>query len=140
MSRQEQLKSHNLSVTAVRLAVLETLEKHPHSDAAKLYRLVKGSVRTTSIQAVYNNLNTLVSHGLVRAIRPKGMSALFEIQAGDDHHHLICRRCHSVTDTHHLDNAACLTLIEPQGFKIDQTEILFWGYCPNCQPRLGENL
>jgi Fe2+ or Zn2+ uptake regulation protein len=35
------LKSNDLSLTSVRLAVLEVLRHHPHSDADTIYQYVK---------------------------------------------------------------------------------------------------
>ena len=42
------LKSNDLSLTSVRLAVLEVLHHHPHSDADTIYQHVKGEIATTS--------------------------------------------------------------------------------------------
>jgi Fur family ferric uptake transcriptional regulator len=64
------------------LAVLEALHKHPHSDAATIFGVVHGTIKTTSKQAIYNNLNTLVERGIVREIRPKGQPSLYETKVG----------------------------------------------------------
>ncbi len=133
MDTQSKLKSLGLSVTSVRMAVLEALAQHPHSEASTIFDVVQGDIKTTSIQAVYNNLHTLVEHGLVREIKPKGMPSLYETRIGDNHHHLVCRSCGKVEDTHCLDSAPCLTSINPKNFKIDEAEIVFWGICPDCQ-------
>ena len=84
MDFQRELKSLNLSITPVRLAVLEGLMHKPHSEAAQLFEIVQEKIQTTSIQAVYNNLNTLVERGLVREIKPKGMPSIYEIRKGDN--------------------------------------------------------
>jgi len=126
------LKSQNLSLTSVRLAVLDALHHYPHADAAKIFDLVHAKIATTSLQAVYNNLNTLVEHGLVREIKPKGQSALYETRTGDNHHHIVCRNCACVMDTECHDCAPCLTPMHDHGFKIDEAEVIFWGLCPAC--------
>lgn len=128
------LRSKKLSVTPVRVTIIEILTHHPHCDAAKLFELVKAKITTTSIQAVYQNLNLLVSKGMVREIKPKGMPSLYETRVGDNHHHLICRSCRKISDTGCLDTAPCLTAIDPKGFIIDEAEIVFWGLCPDCYP------
>lgn len=133
MDFQQKLKSLGLSVTSVRLAVLEALDKNPHSEASSILEAVQDRIHTTSIQAVYKNLKALVEHGLVREIKPKGMSALYETRVGDNHHHLVCRSCGLIEDTDCLDSAPCLTSTDPKGFKIDEAEIVFWGICPSCQ-------
>jgi Fur family transcriptional regulator, stress-responsive regulator len=127
------LKNHKLSLTAVRLAILDALETKPHSDAEQLFKLVKHKISTTSKQAIYNNLNTLVEHGIIRKIKPTGHSSLYENRVRDNHHHLICRHCDLIMDTNCLDSAPCLETSENHGFAIDEAEIIFWGTCPACQ-------
>ena len=78
ISYQHLLKSCSLSLTSVRLALLEVLGKHPHSDANFLFEQVQKNISTASKQAIYNNLNTLVEHGIIREIRPKGQPSLYE--------------------------------------------------------------
>lgn len=127
------LKEHNLSLTSVRVAVLEALYKHPHSDAATIFDIVHGEIKTTSKQAIYNNLNALVEHGIVREIKPKGQSSLYETKVGDNHHHIICRNCQKVMDTDCHAFAPCLSPMNNHGFVIDEAEVTFWGICPTCQ-------
>ncbi|MAH04299.1 MAG: Fur family transcriptional regulator [Pseudomonadota bacterium] len=133
MDFQRELKSLNLSLTPVRLAVLEGLMHKPHSEAALLFEIVQEKIQTTSIQAVYNNLNTLVERGLVREIKPKGMPSIYEIRKDDNHHHLVCRGCGNIQDTDCHDVAPCLAPSNAQGFRVDETEIIFWGLCPKCK-------
>ncbi len=127
------LKHHGLNLTPVRLAVYDALKKYPHTDAAQVFRHVEKKIATTSIQAVYNNLNTLVEHGLVREIKPKGRPSLYEINLSDNHHHLVCRSCEQVMDTLCFGVAPCLVPADDHGFAIDEAEVIFWGTCPQCQ-------
>ena len=127
------LKSYRLSITPVRLAVLQALESHPHADADKIYNIVREDIATTSKQAIYNNLNVMVEHGLLREIRPKGQSSLYETRVNDNHHHIVCRTCNAVMDTDCFTHAPCLEPMETHGFAIDEAEVIFWGTCPDCQ-------
>lgn len=133
MNVQTQLKEHGLSITPVRLAVLEALNAQPHTEAQKIFTAVQTKISTTSIQAIYNNLNALVACGMVREIKPQGLPSLFETRVNDNHHHLVCRHCGAVEDTNCLGAAPCLTPTKLQGFKIDEAEIIFWGLCRTCQ-------
>ncbi len=135
MDFKQHLKSLGLSVTSVRLAVFEAVTHNPHAEASKIFEVVQDTIKTTSIQAVYKNLNMLVEHGLVREIKPKGMSALYETRVGDNHPHLVCRSCGAVEDTCCLAAAPSLTSSDPKGFIIDEAEITFWGVCPSCQTK-----
>lgn len=127
------LKDHKLSLTSVRLAVLEALHQHPHSDAATIFDVVHETIKTASKQAIYNNLNTLVERGIVREIKPKGQSSLYETKVGDNHHHIVCRNCHTIMDTDCHAFAPCLSPMNNHGFVIDEAEVTFWGICPSCQ-------
>lgn len=133
MSFQNKIKSLGLSVTPVRLAVLEALTHSPHAEALHIFDHVQKNIKTTSIQAIYKNLNVLVDVGLVREIKPMGMSSLYETRVGDNHHHLVCRNCGTVQDTHCLGAAPCLVPADSKGFDIDEAEIIFWGICSTCQ-------
>lgn len=92
------LKQHNLSLTSVRLAVLEALEAHPHADATLIFNFVQQKIEAASKQAIYNNLNTLAEHGVIREIKPKGQASLYETRVNDNHHHIVCRECNLVMD------------------------------------------
>ncbi len=126
------LKAQNLSLTPVRLAVLEALHDRPHSDAASVFNMVQEKISTTSIQAIYNNLNTLAENGIIREIKPKGSVSLYETRTGDNHHHLVCRSCDHVMDTYCQGCAPCLSPADDQGFIVDEAEVIFWGTCPTC--------
>lgn len=133
-SHEDMLKSHGLSVTAVRLALLRALHAHPHADAEKIFNAVKKEISTTSKQAIYNNLNTLVEQGLIREIKPKGHPSLYETRVDDNHHHIVCRSCGKTMDTDCISGVrSCLTPAKDHGFAIDEVEVIFWGLCPACQ-------
>ncbi len=133
-SCRAELQNAGLKVTSPRLAVLSALNAHPHSDADTVYRIVAKGLPTTSLQAVYGVLGAFTDAGIVRRIEPAGSSALYERRAGDNHHHLICTSCRSVTDIDCVIGATpCLTAADSYGFSIHTAEVTFWGLCPTCQ-------
>ena len=128
------LRSAGLRITAPRLAVIQALTDRPHADADTVARAVRERLGTVSTQAVYDVLAALCRTGLVRRIEPAGSPALFELQAGDKHHHLVCRSCGSVEDVKCVHGTApCLDPENAGGFLIDEAEVTFWGLCPRCQ-------
>ncbi|MDQ1737348.1 MAG: Fur family transcriptional regulator, stress-responsive regulator [Pseudonocardiales bacterium] len=128
------LREAGLRVTRPRAAVLDVLVDHPHATADLVTHKVRAKLGKVSTQAVYDVLAACVQAGLVRRIEPAGSPALFEIRAGDNHHHLVCRVCGRTTD---VDCAAgvrpCLTPSDDAGYAVDEAEVVFWGLCPNCQ-------
>ncbi|MES1936351.1 Fe2+/Zn2+ uptake regulation protein [Salinisphaera hydrothermalis C27AD] len=130
------LRSLGLRATAVRCAVLSWLADHPHATANDVCDGVRDRVGSVSKQAVYDVLSACADVGLVRQIKPFGHPVRFERHEDDNHHHLICRCCGTIVDTHcRVGNAPCLTpASEPAtGFVVDQAEIVFWGVCARCR-------
>jgi Fur family ferric uptake transcriptional regulator len=127
------LRSAGLRATAARLAVLAALYRQPHSDTDTVIRHVRVELGTVSNQAVYNVLAALAHAGLVRRIEPAGSVALYELRVGDNHHHIVCRRCGAVVD---IDCAVgrrpCLRPSETHGYALDEAEVTYWGTCPRC--------
>jgi Fur family transcriptional regulator, stress-responsive regulator len=132
------VKEAGLRATAQRVAILDVLRTaQGHLSVDQVTDLVRSRLGTVSQQAVYDALGALVSGGLARRIEPAGHPALFESRVGDNHHHVVCRRCGTVADIDCVVGAApCLDPSETHGFLLDEAEITFWGLCPDCQPPL----
>ncbi|HTT87126.1 MAG TPA: Fur family transcriptional regulator [Acidimicrobiales bacterium] len=130
------LRDAGLRVTGPRLGVLAALRAHPHADADTVITAVRRRQGSVSVQAVYNVLAALVDAGLVRRIEPAGSPARFEVRVGDNHHHIVCRRCGATADVDcAVGRRPCLTPTETHGYALDEAEVTFWGLCPRCQPR-----
>ncbi|HET6652401.1 MAG TPA: Fur family transcriptional regulator [Nocardioides sp.] len=131
------LRDRGLRVTRQRVAVMSALAGAPHSGADTVLARVRADVGRVSHQAVYDVLNALTDKGIVNRIQPAGSVARYELRVGDNHHHLVCRRCGVVTDVDCAVGAApCL---EPQdlrvhapGFVLDEAEVIYWGICDPC--------
>ncbi|MFC8047769.1 Fur family transcriptional regulator [Nocardia sp. NPDC057353] len=127
------LRRANLRVTAPRLAVLETVAAHPHSDADRIAAAVRKQLGAVSTQAVYDVLRACVRAGILRRIEPAGSAALYETRIGDNHHHLVCRGCGAIADVDCVLGAApCLHPDDAHGFVLDEAEVVFWGRCADC--------
>ncbi|MDG4768107.1 Fur family transcriptional regulator [Solwaraspora sp. WMMD406] len=141
MSAAEQLRSRGLRVTRPRTAVLDVLAQGGHLGVAEIARQVRGRIDSVSTQAVYDVLDALTRAGLARRIEPAGGAARYEARTGDNHHHLVCRRCGEVSDVDcTVGSAPCLEPGTTHGFDIDEAEVTFWGLCPACQATGVERL
>ena len=128
-----QLRAASLRVTRPRLAVLAALRDHPHVDTDTVYALVREVLPTVSRQAVYDVLHALTTARLVRRIEPAGATARYESRVGDNHHHVVCRSCGVIADVDcAVGHAPCLTTSDDHGFVIDEAEVVYWGFCPDC--------
>lgn len=128
------LREHGVPVTVQRLAVLRAVSGRPHATADTIAESVRAEIGTISRQAVYNVLAVLSEKGLIRRIQPAGSSARYEDRVGDNHHHLVCRRCGKTVDVDcAVGETPCLTAAADSGFQIDEAEVVYWGTCPECQ-------
>lgn len=135
----EQLRQHGLQVTAQRIAILRAVAAQPHCTADEVAAVVRAELGAISRQAVYDALAVLVERGLLRRIQPAGSAARYEDRVGDNHHHVICRRCGATADVPcSVGKRPCLTAADDSGFQIDEAEVIFWGVCPQCQGAGGE--
>ena len=135
------LRRKGLRSTAQRRAVLTALRGHPHSTAADLEIRI-GTDPTASCglsrQGLYNVLDDLTKAQLIRCIEPAGSPARYELRVGDNHHHLVCRRCGLIEDVDCSVGAApCLNPEKDLGFAVDEAEITWWGLCAGCQEALA---
>lgn len=127
------LRQRGIQVTAQRLAVLRAVAAQPHATADSVAAAVRAEIGAISLQSVYDALSLMAAEGLIRRIQPAGSPARFEDRVGDNHHHLICRRCGQVIDVAcAVGTAPCLTAADDNGYEIDSAEVIYWGLCPRC--------
>lgn len=135
------LRRKGLRSTAQRRAVLTALRGHPHSTAADLETRIgtdPAAAGGLSRQGLYNVLEDLTKAQLIRCIEPAGSPARYELRVGDNHHHLVCRRCGLIEDVDCSVGAApCLNPEKDLGFAVDEAEITWWGLCAGCQEALA---
>ncbi|MBV8446343.1 MAG: transcriptional repressor [Candidatus Dormibacteraeota bacterium] len=128
------LRTAGLRPTAIRLAVLDAVDESPHAGAQQIVSAVQQGLGSASRQAVYDALDQLLAVQLIRRIEPAGSPARYELRVGDNHHHVVCRRCGSASDVDcAVGEAPCLEPSQTHGFVLDEAEVTFWGLCPQCQ-------
>ncbi len=127
------LRAAGLQVTAQRLAVYRAVQTHPHGLADEICAAVRADLGVVSRQAVYDALNAMAEHKLLRRIQPAGSATRYEHRV-DNHHHLACRRCEKLIDIDcAVGEAPCLVAEHDHGYQIDEAEVIYWGICPECQ-------
>ena len=87
------LRESGLRITAPRVMVLRVLADRPHAAADAIIEAVRAELGAVSTQGVYDVLRVCSDAGIVRRIQPAGGPARYELRVGDNHHHLVCRRC-----------------------------------------------
>src|SRR5271165_1775128 len=91
-------REHNLAVTHQRQRIYEALTSRPgHHSPEEIYEHVKPRLPSISLATVYKNLKTFIEVGLLREVSPH--HGAWRVDANlHAHHHLVCTRCHSITD------------------------------------------
>jgi Fe2+ or Zn2+ uptake regulation protein len=130
---ERMLRGASLRVTRPRVAVLAAVHDHPHADTNSIIGFVREDLGEVSLQAVYDVLRALAAAGLVRRIHPPGSVARYESRVGDNHHHAVCRSCGAIADVDcAVGTAPCLTAADDHGYLLDEAEVIYWGFCPEC--------
>ena len=136
MTDADRLRAAGLRVTSARLAILEAVRAGNHPGTDEIARAARDRVGYVTLQAVYEALNALTTAGLLRRIEPAGSPARYESRTGDNHQHLVCRRCGTIADVDRVTgHTPCLEPLASAGFAIDRAEVTFWGLCPRCRAR-----
>ena len=94
---------------------------------------VRADIGAVSTQAIYDALNTLTEHTILRRFEPAGSAMKFEVATGDNHHHLVCRTCGTVTDVPcAVGSMPCAIPEDTHGYEVEEAEVTYWGTCPSC--------
>ncbi len=91
MSTSE-LKKAGLKVTLPRVRILEILEasKHRHMSAEDVYRALMQADSDVGLATVYPGLTQFEAAGLVTRHHFDSGQAVFELDMGDNHNHIVC--------------------------------------------------
>lgn len=127
------LRRHGLRVTVQRIAVLEFLDLHSHTDAEAIYQGLKPTLSTISPQAVHQIVHDLSAHGLIRRISLPDSTARYETRVEDNHHHAQCIRCGRIEDVDCVvGHVPCLEPANDHGMRILEASVVFRGICKDC--------
>lgn len=129
------IRSQLLSATRVRLAVLAAVRSGDHWTTREIEEAARSEIGSVSTQGVYDALDALSRVGLVRRIESAGSPVRYEISDGEDHDHLVCRRCRAIVDV----TCAAPPLLRAgsadraRGFFLETVDVTFWGVCRACR-------
>lgn len=126
---RELLAKHNIRVSHQRLLILDYLIMHPtHPTADTIYKDLKKIDPVISQATVYNTLNLLVEHKLVKELDFNMSSKRYEFKK-TNHGHFICESCGLIED---LDVDDLEYPEELSDYEIDNVEVIYRGICPVC--------
>lgn len=100
MSNPSNLKSIGLKATLPRLKILDLFEQSDkrHMTAEEIYRLLSDEGQEIGLATVYRVLTQFEQAGLLMRHHFDSDKAVFELNQGDHHDHLVCLQCGKVEE------------------------------------------
>ena len=126
------LKKAGLKVTLPRMKILELLEvsSHMHQTAEDIYKALLDAGEEIGLATVYRVLTQFETAGLVNRHHFESGQAVFELNQGGHHDHLVCVKCGKVVEF--VDNTIeerQQRIAEDNGFTITEYSLIIYGNC-----------
>ncbi len=138
MNEQNELKSMGLKATFPRLKILDVFRKSDvrHQSAEDVYRALISDDVDIGLATVYRVLTQFEQAGILTRSQFDGGKAVFELNDGDHHDHLICTNCGKVVEfTDPEIEKRQHFIAEEQGFFLESHTMMLYGICPACQKK-----
>ena len=137
MSAPHDLKTIGLKATLPRLRILELFEKSKvrHLSAEDVYRLLLKDGTDTGLATVYRVLTQFEQAGLLMRHHFETGKAVFELNQGNHHDHLVCVQCGRVEEFNDPEiEKRQIKVAEERGFKIHEHSLHIYADCTkrNC--------
>jgi Fur family ferric uptake transcriptional regulator len=132
MSSSSDLKTIGLKATLPRLRILELFEKSPirHLAAEEVYRILRKEGTETGLATVYRVLTQFEQAGLLVRHHFESGKAVFELNQGGHHDHLVCIQCGHVEEFYDAEiERRQVTVAEERGFRIHDHSLHIYADC-----------
>lgn len=134
----QDLKRAGLKVTLPRMKILEILENSNkrHLSAEDIYRVLLESDEEIGLATIYRVLTQFEGAGLVIRHHFETGQAVFELERGKHHDHLICVKCGKIIEfVDESIEAKQKEIAAKNGFRISDHSLIIYGICDNisCQ-------
>ena len=130
------LRNAGLKVTLPRLKILEMLETSPnrHMSAEDIYRQFLDGQDDIGLATVYRVLTQFESAGLVRRHHFEGGHAVFELERGNHHDHMVCIKCGLVVEFQdEVIEKRQHEKAKELGFSLREHSLIMYGECKKCR-------
>lgn len=132
------LRNAGLKVTTPRVKILEILENsvQRHVSAEDVYRMLLQSDEDVGLATVYRVLTQFEQAGLVTRHNFESGHAVFELDSGEHHDHLVCVDCGQVVEfCDELIEKRQVEIATSHGFSISDHSLILYGICATCQTK-----
>jgi Fur family ferric uptake transcriptional regulator len=142
MSSPQDLKSAGLKATLPRLKIINLFEssKVRHLTAEDVYKLLLGEGLDIGLATVYRVLTQFEQAGLLVRHHFESGKAVFELNEGTHHDHLVCIQCGRVEEFYDAEiEKRQVKVAKERGFAISEHALYLYAECtkPRCPYRKG---
>ena len=106
---------------------LQNTKTHP--TAEMIYKKLVDRFPHISPATIYNNLNLLCEHGVIKTINPRDRIQHFDVNLAR-HDHFICDACETILD---IEKEVSEIPIFIDGHQIETVELFYRGVCSKCR-------
>ena len=143
MSNSHDLKSAGLKATVPRLKIINLFEtsKVRHLTAEDVYKMLLTEGLDIGLATVYRVLTQFEQAGLLVRHHFESGKAVFELNEGKHHDHLVCMQCGRVEEFYDADIEKRQTKVaEQRGFRIHDHSLQLYADCTkvNCPHKSRE--
>jgi len=140
MSSPHDLKNVGLKATLPRLKIINLFEssKVRHLSAEDVYRLLIAEGLDTGLATVYRVLTQFEQAGLLIRHHFESGKAVFELNQGPHHDHLVCLQCGRVEEFYDAEiERRQIKIARERGFEISEHALHLYADCtkPRCPHR-----
>ena len=144
MSSPQDLKSAGLKATLPRLKIINLFElsKVRHLTAEDVYKLLLNEGLDIGLATVYRVLTAVQQAGLLVRHHFESGKAVFELNQGTHHDHLVCLQCGRVEEFYDADiEKRQIKIARERGFEISEHALYLYADCtkPRCPHRRSGN-
>jgi len=132
MHDQKDLKNAGLKATLPRLKVLSLFEnsRERHLSAEDIYKVMLNSGEDVGLATVYRVLTQFEQAGLLIRHHFEGGKAVFELNAGGHHDHIVCVKCGRVEEFYDAEiEKRQERAAESMGFTMQDHSLTIYGVC-----------
>lgn len=132
------LRKAGLKVTLPRLNILEILEgeEQHHMSAEDVYKALLNQGSDVGLATVYRVLTQFEAAGLVTRHHFDGGQAIFELDTGDNHDHIVCVRSGKVSEfKDKLIERRLTEIAEELGYSLTEHKIILYGVFEDAQDK-----
>ena len=134
----DDLRSSGLKATLPRLKVLQIFRESAlrHLSAEDVYKALLTEGSDIGLATVYRVLMQFVQAGLLERQHFEGEKAVFELNEGHHHDHLVCMRCGYVEEFFEAEiERRQRQIAADRGFELQEHALALYGICsrPECR-------